>query len=434
MDSSVSMKTLSGNLIRNDKSYLYIAILFMTFYTAPLFSYSPVRFSDIGALILLYLSLKAGRKISLNLSNGMFICFGVWAISDFFIIPFFFDDFNACNHLFQLFRLEIAILVFLLFPNILRNISFETIICVLKKVILTHAIIQILYVIFYYAGVHFFHFINTFDERLSLISENHLFFNHFIILNIETEQPRFSGLFEEPAWFGWTMSLMLSIVLQACLHFKRGFFTSKEWIAIIASYAFTFSLSAIFQLMAICGIYASYRYRKHFGKLMLLLSILISCLLLYLMINPSIVNRLILITEGGDGSTSSRVIGSWNALVTTLHIQPWIGFGLGDTNASLFFDYAKSNNLHEGVFIRDIYVIGLHNIIAQVICSLGIIGSFFFLYPFIHFFNKHSIIVAIALFFVFMSVNVYNTFFFFTMCSLAFHSFGNRRLIRQSLS
>ena len=147
------------------------------------------------------------------------------------------------------------------------------------------------------------------------------------------------------------------------------------------------------------------------------------------MTNPSIVDRLILVSEGGDGSSSSRLIGSWNALVTTLNIQPWIGFGLGDTNTALFLDYAETNNLHKGIFIGDIYLATIHNIIVQIICSLGIIGGFFFLLPFVRFFNKRSMIVALAFILVFFSVNVYNTFFFFTMSSLAFYLFGTKRYL-----
>ena len=408
---------------------MYIAILFMTFYTAPLFSYSPVRFSDIGAVILLYMGFRRKRTFGLSSLNFMFLCLGIWAIADIFIIPFFFKDLDVTNYLFQLFRLEVAILVFFYFPNILKTLSYETIIGIIKKVVLTHAVIQIIYVILYYLGIDIFHYINTFDERLSLISENYLFTNHFIILNVESGRPRFSGFFEEPAWFGWTMSLMLAIILQACLYFKRSFLSYRDWGIIIASYVFTLSLSAMLQLLVICSSYLFFLYKKHLWKLLLVLIIVIGFILLYLMANPSIVDRLILLSEGGDGSSSSRLIGSWNALVTTLHIQPWIGFGLGDTNAALFLNYAEANNLHKGIFIGDIYLSTIHNVIVQIICSLGLIGGTFFLLPFVRFFNKRSMIVALAFVLVFFSVNVYNTFFFFTMSSLAFCLFGTRRCL-----
>lgn len=415
--------------LKRDSKYLYIAILFMTFYTAPLFSYSPVRFSDIGAVILLYMGFRRKRTIGLNPLNLMFLCLGIWAIADIFIIPFFFNDFDVTNYLFQLFRLEVAILVFLYFPSILKTLPYETIIDIIKKVVLTHAVIQIIYVVLYYLGIDIFHYINTFDERLSLISENYLFTNHFIILNIESGRPRFSGFFEEPAWFGWTMSLMLSIILQACLHFKRRFLSHRDWGIIIVSYVFTLSLSAMLQLLVICISYLFFLHKKNLWKLLLILIIVVGLILLYLMANPSIVDRLILVSEGGDGSSSSRLIGSWNALVTTLNIQPWIGFGLGDTNTALFLDYAETNNLHKGIFIGDIYLATIHNIIVQIICSLGIIGGFFFLLPFVRFFNKRSMIVALAFILVFFSVNVYNTFFFFTMSSLAFYLFGTKRYL-----
>ena len=402
---------------------LYIAILFMTFYTAPLVSYSPVRFSDIGAVMLLYMSFKEKRTIEYNLSNLAFLCLAVWAIADLFIIPFSFGNLDVLNYLFQLIRLEVAILVFLYLPNILNNLPYEIIANILKKVILTHAIIQLVYVISYYLGLDFFHYINTFDERLSLISENYLFSNHFIILNVESGKPRFSGFFEEPAWFGWTMSLMLSIVLQLSLYCKKSFLKRKDWVIIIASYVFTLSLSAMCQLIIICGTYLFLLYKKHVGKFLLFVFVLISFISLYLIFNPSIVDRLMLIGEGGDGSTSSRLIGSWNALVTTLNVQPWIGFGLGDTNASLFLNYAETNNLHKGIFIGNLYLATIHNVIVQIICSLGIIGGAFFLLPFLRLFRMRSIIVAIAFVLVFFSVNVYNTFFFFTMCSLSFFLF-----------
>ena len=64
---------------------IYLAILFMTFYTAPLFSFCPVRFSDIGGLILLYIGYKASQLIQYTSYNILYLILAIWIIIDFCI-------------------------------------------------------------------------------------------------------------------------------------------------------------------------------------------------------------------------------------------------------------------------------------------------------------------------------------------------------------
>ena len=405
---------------------IYLAILFMTFYTAPLFSFCPVRFSDIGGLILLYIGYKASQLIQYTSYNILYLILAIWIIIDFCIIPLIFPLFSFTNHITQSIRLELAILTFLYIPNIFRVCSFESILRIIKKVILTHAWIQIIYVILYFLHIRFcFNLIENFDERLALISGNGHFFNHFIIVNVSEGSPRFSGLFEEPAWFGWNMNLMLGFVLQSSLiyPYKSTILTYKNWIVILLSFIFTFSISAIGSLGIIIFTYSIQKYKHHIGKLLILFIGLTSSIVLYIILNPSILARLLLISEGGDGSTSSRIIGSWNALITTLHTFPITGYGLGDFNSTQFFTYAKENTLLQGIKIGNIHLMEIHNLICQIICNLGIIGGILLLQPFMRLIKPSTIIIGISFLLMFFSVNVYNTFFFFTMASFTFYFF-----------
>lgn len=407
---------------------VYIAILFMTFYTAPLFSYCPIRFSDIGGLILLYIGYKANKSIQYASYNILYLLLASWAVADFVIIGFLFPDLDSVNYITQLVRLEIAILVFLYTPNIFKVLSLDVIINAIKKVVLTHAIVQIVFVILYFLHIRFcFNIIETFDERLALISENELFFNHFFIVNTSNGSPRFSGFFEEPAWFGWNMNLMLALILQTNLMYSQyqSILSKKDWMIILISYVFTFSLSAIFSLCVILFLYIAPKYKQHIGKLILLLIGLVIGIALFVISNPAILNRLLLISEGGDGSTSSRLIGSWNALITTLHVFPITGYGLGDTNSSLFFSYAREHSIEQGIEIGNLHLMEIHNLICQIICSLGLIGGILLLMPFLQLCKRKTILIAAGFILVFFSVNVFNTFFFFSMAAFTCYLFLN---------
>lgn len=411
---------------------VYIGILFMTFYTAPLFSYCPVRFSDIGGLILFYIGFKEKKNIPASYFNIFFIAFGLWALIETFIVPLIFYDFSFKNHITQLIRLELSILVYLYTFNLINAIGRNNIIDILKKVIITHAVVQIIYVILYYCNIRFiFNIIDNFDKRLSLIANNNLFFNHFVILNTESGGPRFSGLFEEPAWYGWTICILIAIVLQNDIFInnnnKNYCFKIKEWIIIIVSFIFTFSLSAIAALGVICTSYIMIKNKKHFFKALLFIILICCVLLIYVFINPNILARILLISEGGDGSTSSRFIGSWNALVTLLNTFPITGYGLGDLNSQLFFSYAFDNALEKGIKIGNIHLMEIHNLISQVICNLGIIGGILLLYSYFKLIKFKTLIIGIGFILVFFTVNVYNTFLFMAISGLAFNLFSNKR-------
>lgn len=404
-------------------NWLFIAILFCTFYTAPLFSYCPIRFSDVGCFVLLYLSLKTNLKISSNSNNRAAILFIIWCIFDGLILSQF-EFFSIINHTTQFIRLSFAVIMFCYLPNLLRTLNRDTTFEVLKKVMMFHVYIQIFYFIIYHIGFSsIFHTIENYEQRTALINENYLFFNHFILVNSVSGYLRFSGLFEEPAWYGWTIVLLLSFILQYQCRFKRNTISIKDSSLIIISFLFTFSVSAIISLFLICCAYLFFKYKQKaikFIPLIALALILIGYTLFSF--NESFQMRLESLAEGADGSSNSRLIGSWNALVTILNNNPLIGFGLGDINRENYFNSLSQSQMH-GISIMGLTILDIHNMIVQVICSLGLIGCFLFLRMINGLNFKNSAIAILGLILTFFSVNVFNTYFYFAIIAIAISFF-----------
>lgn len=418
---------LSARLTKLDREdVFFLSLLFMTFYTAPLFSYSPIRFSDLGFVFLAFGALKIKKNIKLNILSISYLGLGIWAVVDVFFLLFFVPSFNVVNHGTQLIRLEAALFLFLLFPNYSYSISKETIINVLRKLLLFHVCVQLIYVFLYYAGLGgFFNIISNFDQRLALISHNNIFTNHFIIVNVERGLPRFSGFFEEPAWFGWNLSLLIGIILQYELTFKDKIITPKDWFIIVIAYYFTYSMSAYFSLFFIVFLYVFMKNRKKILKLLGVGVVLSISLMLFLLINKSIFTRLLSVFAGEDGSSSSRLLGSLNGFLTVLCNDPFTGYGLGDTNTSLYFKRALDFKLATGFSINGFFLLDMHIMPFQMLANLGVIGLFLFLLPFFKFIKNDSFLVFASFLMVFFSVNVFNSFFLFSMISVSFLLFNN---------
>lgn len=401
---------------------LFFSILLMTFYTAPLFNYCPIRFSDIGCLALLLLSIKLDHKIIITPNSIAAMLFILWCIID-SILLISSSTFSASNHYTQFIRLFFAVLLFLFLPNLWENISIASIVSVLKQILFVHLIIQICYCIIYYCGItDIFNIVSSGEDRGNLIINNNRFFNHFFIINTASGIPRFSGVFEEPAWFGWNLNLIIAIILQYQYTFRKQILKFSEYILIFCAYSLTLSVSAIGCLILIIGAYYFLSAKKN--KLKLILSFILFWVISFFSIRFLLLDRIEKIITGADGSSNFRLIGSWNSLMTVLSNDPFTGYGLGDSNKEIYHILHSNDFCDLTITISDMVILDQHNMFFQVICSLGIIGGLLFCI-FLHGLSlKKSGIILLGILCTFFSVNVFNTFFFFTSLSIMIYYWG----------
>lgn len=400
--------------------------MFMTFYTTPLFSYCPIRFSDIGCFILLYLSIKNNFKIKLTPNSIVAISLILWCVLDSLILSFY-PSFSIINHYTQFFRLFFALLLYIYLPNLWDKVKIQTVIEALKLVLTIHLIIQLGYCVLYHIGfVNIFNIVSSYEERSNLISSNYLFFNHLIIINIASGSPRFSGIFEEPAWFGWTLNLIIAIILQYQYQTKRKVLTSRDYLLIFCGYLLTLSVSAIVSLIIIMGIYYYLKNKKHkFKFLLALISVVICGIVAVITFSNSMASRISAIIAGNDGSSNFRLIGSWNGLVTLLYNDPLFGYGLGDDNKNLYYSALNSGAFH-GISLNGLDIIDMHNMLFQIICNLGILGGVLFIGLLYGLSFKKALIIIVAIVLTYFTVNVFNNFFFFSIISIATFYWNNR--------
>ncbi len=396
----------------------------MTFYTAPLFSYCPIRFSDIGCFILLYLSVKNNYKIKVNTNSIVALLLILWCIADSIILSVY-PFFSILNHYTQFVRLLLALILYIYLPNLWDNFSLRTIVLVLKRVLIIHLVIQVLYGIIYYCGITgIFNIISTYEQRSGLITSNYLFFNHFIIVNTSSGAPRFSGVFEEPAWFGWTLNLIIAIILQYQYKSKSSILCKRDYGLIFIGYFLTSSVSAILSLLVIIGTYFYLNNKRHKFKILLVTGGLIgSIVAIIFTLSHSLFDRLAIIAAGNDGSSNFRLIGSWNSLMTLLANDPLTGYGLGDDNKSHYYEGLSSHSFH-GITINGAEILDMHNMLFQIICNLGVLGGILFLLLLHGLSFKKSLIVIISIGLTYFTVNVFNNFFFFTIISIATYYWG----------
>lgn len=413
-----------GTMFRvKESSYIECAILFMMFYTAPLFTHSPIRFSEVGAIMIIWLASKQTNCIPVKWPSLLFLYLGIWAIFDGIILSTY-HYFIISNHVTQIIRLLLGIVMFVMLPSVLKSISPLEFATILRRVLIINLWIQIIYIIIFpILGNHFFNIISSGASRAALISENYKFFNHLIIINTQKGYPQFSGIFDEPAWFGWNLNLIIALILQFEVSYKIKILTKKIWTLIVIGYFFTFSMAAIGGLLLIWIVYYLKTHRGSFFKNIISISFVLLAAILFVLLNPSLLYRATMINQGGDGSTTARVIGSWNSLLTVLKNDLFTGFGLGDGNMSSYFSEIVRRGDSAGIIVQGLTILDIHNIIVQVICNLGVIGGVLYFTPILSLCKSKSIIIFVGFIVVYFSVNVFNAFFLFFMTQAALFYF-----------
>lgn len=398
--------------------------MLMTFYTAPLFSYCPIRFSDIGCFIILSLSIRNNHKVIISPNSIVALLLAFWCIVDSLLLSFY-PFFSVLNHYTQFIRFFLSILLYVYSPNLWSVISFNNIVKALRIVLIIHLIIQISYGTIFYSGItEVFNVVSTYEQRTNIISTNYLFSNHFFIVNTSSGCPRFSGLFEEPAWFGWSLNLIIALILQYECKSKTTLLNKRDYILIFLGYALTSSVSAIFSLIVIIVVYYYMVNKKYKLKILFVFSTFICvCTMIVLFMGQSLPNRVAAIIAGNDGSSNFRLIGSWNSLMTLLANNPLRGYGLGDDNKYQYYNMLNSNAFH-GITVNGLDILDMHNMLFQIICNLGILGGILFILLLYGLSLRKMPIILVGIILTYFTVNVFNTYFFFTIISIATFYFG----------
>jgi hypothetical protein len=391
----------------------------MTFFNAPLFNYCPVRFSDIGMLSLLSYAAAKQRKLMIPRCSKWAFLFAVWILCDFLLLSGN-KDFLPVNYIFSAVRITFGMFIITLLPGsgITNEINPQKLGSSLKRVIMFHVYIVLVYAfLFYVLNIQsLFNIVNP-SEKSLLIRENYLLRTHFRTIIVEEGRYRICGIFEEPAWFGWVINLLIGIIFQIEVFCKKPILKKHEHILIFGAYLLVRSFSAI------AGLVVIYTGKYFFSRKISFTSAIRN---IFVVIMGAGVFTLVFWTRLGnivsmrDASALSRIIGSFNLALNTLKNDPLTGYGLGDLNRTIIIHKYLNNN-PTGIRLPVFgLILDLHNMLLSVLCTLGIIGFAIFLNLYRPLFRSKQYIILVSFIIVFFTLNVFTTYFYYTAIGLSY--------------
>jgi hypothetical protein len=288
----------------------------------------------------------------------------------------------------------------------------------LKHVVMFHVYIVLIYAfLFYLLRIEsIFNIVNPY-EKSRLIRENYLLKTHFRTIITEKIGFRMCGLFEEPAWFGWVINLLIGIIFQIEVSYKKAVLRTKDHILIFSSHLLVKSLSALGGLVIIYA--AKYLFRKKLNLITVAESILAGMAGIGVFITV-FKTRLSNIASLADSSSFFRIVGSFNLALNTLRNAPLTGYGLGDLNRNTIIRrYLNDNPI--GIRVPNYgLILDLHNMLLSVFCTLGVVGIIIFLNLYRPLFKGKQYITLLSFFVVFFTNNVFTTYFFYTALGLSY--------------
>ncbi|MDR2406630.1 MAG: O-antigen ligase family protein [Bacteroidales bacterium] len=391
----------------------------MTFFTAPLFDYCPVRFSDIGLLLLLFYVVLGKKDLMIPRCSKWAFLFIVWIVFDFLLLSGD-KDFLAVNYIFSAIRIFFGMLIITLLPvsGIIEKIDMKKLGLALKRVVMFHVYLVLVYAFLFYVFKieSLFNIVSPY-EKSQIIKENYLLKTHFRTIIVEKERYRMCGLFEEPAWFGWVINLLIGIVFQIETSYKKIVLKKKEHILLFIAYLLVKSLSAI------AGLVIIYMVRYFFQRKITLAVAFKTIFAAMAGVGVFAVvfwTRLGNIVSLNDASSLFRVIGSFNLAFNTMKNNPLTGYGLGDMNRNIVIAKYLNNN-PVGIKLPGYdLVLDLHNMLLSVLCTLGFVGFIIFLNLYKPLFRAKQYIILVSFFIVFFTLNVFTTYFFYTAIGLSY--------------
>lgn len=406
--------------VRDDRLvgvFFGLGLLLAQFYTAPLFSNSPIRFSDLGAaLIFLACILRGGRPPTV-----VFLCkamaFIAWLILVFFAVDLLIQPIDAFNHFINAFRVVAGLILVGALNFGLKKSSSNTILAAINFVLIFHLVLFFLYVTLFSVDSlrGLFKVVTPGDERNALIAENNLLSNHLRIIIAEGDVFRFSGIFEEPAFFSWNIIALAACSLQISKNTGRRLNVFFIFFAIACTTMFSRSFSGMLGILLL-SIPVIWR-GSMVKTIVATLGIVLMLVGLFFLADQSLRDRVELLLILEDGSSNSRIIGSFNAFVGMLENSPVYGFGLGDRNKEFALKYIEAAGISSGFDPLGVLIMDIHNGIVQVGFSLGLFGLFlYFLLLWPSF--RAGKFYAIGMVIVFCSSNVFNAYFVWAFIGL----------------
>jgi hypothetical protein len=391
----------------------------MTFFNAPLFDYCPVRFSDIGLfLLLLYAAFKKRKWMIPKFSKWAFL-FVIWIGFDFFLL-YGNKDFLPLNYIFSAVRISLGMAAITLLPGsaIVDKMDPQKLGIALKRVVMFHVYIVLIYAfLFHVLNIQsFFTIVNPY-EKSQLIKENYLLKTHFRTVIVEKGRYRMCGLFEEPAWFGWVINLLIGIIFQLEVSYKKTVLKKKEYILIFGAYLLVRSLSALAGLVIIY--ISKYFFQRKINLVTAAKNVFVAIAGLGIF-TVVFWTRLGNIADMSDASSLFRIVGSFNLALNTLKNDPLTGYGLGDLNRNMIINKYSDNN-PVGIKLP-VYgnILDLHNMLLSVLCTLGIMGLIIFLALYKPLFRRKQYIILVSFAVVFFTLNVLTTYFFYAALGLSY--------------
>jgi hypothetical protein len=403
----------------NFYSLLQLSLVLMTFFNAPLFDYCLVRFSDIGLLLLFFYAMAGQRKLTIPRHSKWAFLFVVWILYDFLLLIGS-SDILTGNYIFSAIRISLGMLIITLLPRagIINKISLEKLGISLKHVVMFHVSIVFIYAILFYGlNIQSIFNIVTPYEKSRLIKETYLLRTHFRTIIVEKGHYRMCGIFEEPAWFGWVINLLIGIIFQIELVSKKPILKIKNQILIFGAFFLTRSLSAFAGLIIIYMAKLIFRGKISFITVIQNIFIVITGIGGFVLIFWT---RLGNITNLADASSLYRVIGSFNLALNTLKNDPLTGYGLGDLNRNITIKKYMNNEPIGIIIPRFGLIFDLHNMLLSVLCTLGIVGLIIFLALYVPLLRQKQYIVLVSFIIVFFTLNVFTTYFFYAAIALSY--------------
>lgn len=184
---------------------------------------------------------------------------------------------------------------------------------------------------------------------------------------------RASGLFGEPAWFGWFTGLVLLSIFQLGLVLRRNMLHLTDIFAVAGAAYLTASITALVLVAIGLGMNAFEFVKgdKRYVRRRAIVVIGVFTVLLALMVvNPTAYwsTRLPRVLVGKDASTVDRLVGSWEATAAIIKRAPLTGSGLGGSQSAV-------GSLFKELQYKRSAAGDLHITFASAFATTGILGG-----------------------------------------------------------
>lgn len=285
----------------------------------------PITFyiSELTIVILLMISLCIIKKININFISLTTLLLGFIIFSANLVNYYSFDQFSLSGFLLNFLRITGIILVVLCLPSLVERFDINIFIKALLWVLLFHCVLVI-----------FDPFVNYPWKS----TNDGLVFGSF--QDVSSTASRGSGLFEEPSYFGMYAGLVTALIVQYQYSLKINILKPSHYIIISIALISASSLSAFLVLLILTFILVISNLKlilKKTNALKVFLSSIFFVPILFFILSAPLLylSERISLT---DGSSVSRLYGSYLYTEKIIAVSPYTGIGLGGKNQELFLE------------------------------------------------------------------------------------------------